>query len=73
MDYKIISKTEYSGKSWYYIKVRKWFFWKYFNDMAIGYGSEKECEDIIQIECNKKYQKDQRKIRYSSVIKRGIL
>lgn len=78
MKYRIVIKTELSGKKWYYVQQRFLnCFWIYLNkviDMSmslnpVGFSTLEEAEKYIQSDVDYNYKKQQRKIVKKEIYK----
>lgn len=71
MKYRIVIKTELSGKKWYYVQKRFLnYFWLYLNEIVdmsmssslIGFLTLEEAEQYVQHNIDYDYKKQQSKI-----------
>lgn len=71
MKYRIVIKTELSGKKWYYVQKRFCFyFWLYLSEIIdmsmssslIGFLTLEEAEQYVQYNIDYDYKKQQSKI-----------
>jgi hypothetical protein len=78
MKYRIVIKTELSGKKWYYVQQRFLnFFWIYLSEIRdmsmslsnVGFSTLEEAEKYIQYHIDYDYKKQQRKIVKKEIYK----
>ena len=71
MDFRIVIETEKSGKKWYYVQKRNFFYiWCYLREVRditmtpykVGWRTLKEAEKHIQDYVDLEYAKSQKKI-----------
>lgn len=70
MNYRIIIETELSGKNWYYVQKKWFFFWSYLREVRditmYSYKSKfntiKEAEEAIKFDKISRYNKSQKQI-----------
>jgi hypothetical protein len=78
MKYRIVIKTELSGKKWHYVQQRFlncfWIYLSEIRDMSmslsnVGFSTLKEAEEYIQYHIDYNYKKQQRKIVKKEIYK----
>ncbi len=71
MNYRIKIETEESGKKWYYVQYRFFFFfWLYHREVRdityhrykVAFNSLEDAKSLIQNDINEKYSESQKKI-----------
>jgi hypothetical protein len=76
MKYRIVIKTEVSGKKWYYVQKKfLFFFWIYLAEIrdmsmslrSVGFSTLKEAKEYVQYHIDDDYKEQQ-----SKIIKREI-
>jgi hypothetical protein len=79
MKYRIVIKTELSGKKWYYVQQRFlncfWIYLSEIRDMSmslsnVGFSTLKEAEEYIQYHIDYDYKKQQSKIVKKEIYKK---
>jgi hypothetical protein len=77
MDYRIIIKTEASGKKLYYVQYKfLFFFWKYYREICdismysniIYWNSLKDAQEFIKKEKKNLYKQKQKRIVKKEII-----
>jgi hypothetical protein len=81
MKYRIVIKTEVSGKKWYYVQKKfLLFFWIYLAEVrdmsmslrSVGFSTLKEAEEYRQYHIDDDYKEQQRKIIKREIYKKQI-
>ena len=79
MKYRIVIKTELSGKKWYYVQQRFLiYFWICLSETrdmsmslhSVGFSTLKEAEEYIQYNIDYDYKEQQRKIVKKEIYKK---
>jgi hypothetical protein len=79
MKYRIVIKTEVSGKKWYYVQQRFLnYFWIYLSEIrdmsmsinSVGFSTLKEAEQYIEYHIDYDYKEQQRKIVKKEIYKK---
>ncbi|WP_395652651.1 hypothetical protein [Brevundimonas sp.] len=79
MKYRIVIKTEVSGKKWYYVQKRfLTYFWIYLSEVrdmsmsihSVGFSTLKVAEKYIQYNVDDDYKKQQQKIVKKEIYKK---
>lgn len=79
MKYRIVVKTEISGKKWYYVQKRfLTFFWIYLCEVrnmsmslkSVGFSTLEEAKEFIQFNVDNDYKEQQQKIVKKEIYKK---